>query len=102
MPGNTGTRLPFDSVRPKDFVSHLAPRAAARGAFSAGQPKGANLPAVVVRLPDGTSERRKPVDLPAQFDLQLHSWDMIQIDRVVGDHRNHGLAGFFERGLGDR
>jgi phage terminase large subunit-like protein len=41
---------------------------------------------VVVRLPDGTVEHRKPVDLPAQFDLQLHSWGMAFKDTRTSDY----------------
>jgi predicted phage terminase large subunit-like protein len=40
------------------------------------QPRGANLPPVPVRMPDGTIEMRKAVELPDNFDLQSQSWDM--------------------------
>jgi hypothetical protein len=50
------------------------------------QPKGANLQPVVVRLPDGTVENRKPVDLPDVFDLQLQSWDMAFKNMKTSDY----------------
>ena len=50
------------------------------------QPKGANLPPVVVRLPDGTVEHRRPVDLPDVFDLQLQSWDMAFKNTKTSDY----------------
>lgn len=40
------------------------------------QPKGANLPPVPVRLPDGTIELRQAVDLPDDLTDHLQSWDM--------------------------
>jgi predicted phage terminase large subunit-like protein len=40
------------------------------------QPRGANLGPVSVKMPDGTTEQRMPVDLPAKFDIVLQSWDM--------------------------
>jgi len=49
------------------------------------QPKGANLPPVMVRLPDGTIEQRQPVDLPAAFDMQLQTWDMAFKDTKTAD-----------------
>src|SRR5262249_28301292 len=40
------------------------------------QPQGANLPPVLVKMPDGTIERRVAISLPAKFDFTLPSWDM--------------------------
>jgi phage terminase large subunit-like protein len=39
------------------------------------RPRGANLPPVPIKMPDGTIELRKAVDLPIQFDIQLQTWD---------------------------
>ncbi len=53
------------------------------------QPRGANLPPVLVKLPDGTVEYRQAIVLPDVFDLLLQSWDMTfkdtnNADFVVG------------------
>jgi predicted phage terminase large subunit-like protein len=53
------------------------------------QPRGANLPPVPVKMPDGTIEQRRAAVLPSQFDAQLQSWDMAfkdshKADFVVG------------------
>ena len=40
------------------------------------QVKGQNLPAVRVRMGDGTIENRPAQDLPETFDLMLQSWDL--------------------------
>jgi predicted phage terminase large subunit-like protein len=60
------------------------------------QPRGANLPPVLVKLPDGTTERRNAVEVPNQFDQMLQSWDMAfkdnrNSDFVVG--QVHGAKG---------
>ena len=49
------------------------------------QPRGANLPPVPVKLPDGTVEQRKAVELPSRFDMQLQSWDMAFKDTKNAD-----------------
>jgi len=60
------------------------------------QPRGANLPPVPVKMPDGSMEQRKAVDLPCPFDIQLQTWDMAfkdtkKADFVVGQlHAAHG------------
>jgi len=53
------------------------------------QPKGANLPPIAVRLPNGTVEYRVAVELPDRFDQQIQTWDMAfkattNSDYVVG------------------
>ena len=53
------------------------------------QPAGANLPPVPVKLPDGTIESRRAVELPTGFDQVIQSWDMAfketkNSDYVVG------------------
>jgi predicted phage terminase large subunit-like protein len=40
------------------------------------QPRGANLPPVLVKLPNGEYERRNAVELPERFDQVIQSWDM--------------------------
>jgi hypothetical protein len=40
------------------------------------QPRGVNLPPVTVKLPNGTIELRKAVELPIRFGSQIQSWDM--------------------------
>jgi hypothetical protein len=47
--------------------------------------RGVNLPPVQVKMPDGTVEQRKAVDLPSRFDLQLQSWDMAFKDTGKSD-----------------
>lgn len=49
------------------------------------QPRGANLPPVLVRLPDGTIERRTAVELPSRFDRIIQSWDMAFKDTQKAD-----------------
>jgi hypothetical protein len=49
------------------------------------QPRGANLPPVAVKLPDGTIELRKAVELPIRFDCQIQSWDMAFKDSKNAD-----------------
>jgi hypothetical protein len=50
------------------------------------QSHGANLPPVPIKMPDGTMEQRKAVDLPTQFDQQLQSWDMAFKDTKKADY----------------
>ena len=60
------------------------------------QPRGINLPPVPVKMPDGSIEQRKAVDLPSRLDTQLQTWDMAfkdtkNADFVVGQiHAAHG------------
>jgi len=49
------------------------------------QPRGAHLPPVPVKLPDGSIEHREAVELPQRFDLQLQSWDMAFKDTKHAD-----------------
>jgi predicted phage terminase large subunit-like protein len=49
------------------------------------QPKGANLPPILIRLPDGTVESCIAVELPDQFDQQIQSWDMAFKDTKNSD-----------------
>jgi predicted phage terminase large subunit-like protein len=49
------------------------------------QPRGANLPPVAVKMPDGTIVMRKAVDLPSHFDKQLQTWDMAFKDTKNAD-----------------
>jgi predicted phage terminase large subunit-like protein len=72
------------------------------------QPRGANLPPVLVKMPDGTIEQRKAVDLPIGFDMQLQSWDMAfkdtkKSDFVVGQvHAAHGADRYLLDQVRDR
>lgn len=56
-----------------------------RSYFRYWQPRGADLPPVPVRMPDGTIELRKPVDKPDHFDQQIQSWDMAFKDTKSAD-----------------
>jgi predicted phage terminase large subunit-like protein len=49
------------------------------------QPRGMNLPPVAVKLPNGTIELRKAVELPIGFDSQIQSWDMAFKDTKNAD-----------------
>jgi predicted phage terminase large subunit-like protein len=72
------------------------------------QPRGANLPPVPVKMPDGSIEQRKAVELPAGFDQQIQSWDMSfkdskNADYVVGQvHAAHGGDRYLLDQLRDR
>jgi predicted phage terminase large subunit-like protein len=72
------------------------------------QPRGANLPPVPVKMPDGTIEQRKAVDLPTHFDMQLQTWDMAfkdtkNADFVVGQvHAAHGADRYLLDQVRDR
>src|SRR5713226_9664758 len=48
------------------------------------QPRGANLPPVPVKLPDGTIEQRKAIELP-KIEPPIQSWDMAFKDTVNSD-----------------
>jgi len=50
------------------------------------QPPGANLPPVRVKMPDGTTEERKAVEIPEQFDLEASSWDCTFKDTKDADY----------------
>ena len=49
------------------------------------QPRGANLPPVAVKMPNGSIELRKAVELPTHFDCQLQTWDMAFKDTKDSD-----------------
>ena len=49
------------------------------------QPRGAHLPPVPVKMPDGSMEQREAVELPHRFDLQLQTWDMAFKDTKHAD-----------------
>lgn len=72
------------------------------------QPKGANLPPVMVQTPEGEWLEIKPVDLPDQFDTELQSWDMAfketsDSDYVAGGHWGQkGANSFLSRMLNQR
>jgi hypothetical protein len=72
------------------------------------QPRGANLPPVLVKMPDGAIEQRMAVDLPAQLDMQLQTWDMAfkdtkKADFVVGQvHAAHGADRYLLDQVRDR
>jgi predicted phage terminase large subunit-like protein len=50
------------------------------------QPKGANLPPIPIRLPDGTLESRTAIERPDRFDQQIQSWDMAFKDTKNSDY----------------
>lgn len=72
------------------------------------QPRGANLPPVPVKMPNGSIEQRKAVDLPPRFDTQLQTWDMAfkntkNADFVVGQvHAAHGADRYLMDQVRDR
>ena len=49
------------------------------------QPRRANLPPVLVKLPDGRSELRSAVELPSHLDHLIQSWDMAFKDTPNSD-----------------
>ena len=49
------------------------------------QTRGANLPPIPVKMPDGTIEMRRAVDLPSYFDMRLQTWDMAFKDTKNAD-----------------
>ena len=63
---------------------------------------------VLVKLPDGTIEKRQAVELPSRFDQQIQSWDMAfkdtkNSDFVVGQvHGAHGADRFLLDQVRDR
>jgi predicted phage terminase large subunit-like protein len=50
------------------------------------QPQGANLPPVVVSLPDGTLVSIPPINAPSYVDEQLQSWDGSFKDLETSDY----------------
>lgn len=50
------------------------------------QPKGMNLPPVMVQVPDGDLLAIAPVDLPEAFDSMVQSWDMSFKDLKSSDY----------------
>jgi predicted phage terminase large subunit-like protein len=54
--------------------------------FRYWQPRGANLPPVVVRLPDGTLQSIPAVDQPRLVDEQIQSWDCAFKDLETSDY----------------
>jgi|SRR5579864_289173 len=68
------------------------------------QSRGANLPPVMVRMPDGSTKSIFPVDVPRQMDEQIQSWDcafkdLAKSDYVVGQMWGRRGPCFF---LGDQ
>jgi len=54
--------------------------------FKYWQPRGANLPAVPVTLPDGTVTAITAVELPYRVDEQIQSWDCAFKDLETSDY----------------
>jgi hypothetical protein len=50
------------------------------------QPRGANLPPVIVRLPDGTQQSIVAIEAPHQVEEQLQSWDCSFKDLDTSDY----------------
>jgi len=50
------------------------------------QPRGANLPPVIVRLPDGTLRSIVAVEAPQHVDEQIQSWDCSFKDLLTSDY----------------
>jgi len=72
--------------------------------FKYFQPRGMNLPPVIVRLPDGSTVSIQAIEVPRQMDEQLQSWDcsfkdLATSDYVVGQVWGRLGAWFF---LGDQ
>jgi predicted phage terminase large subunit-like protein len=68
------------------------------------QPRGMNLPPVIVRLPDGSTQSIPAIEVPRQMNEQLQSWDCAfkdheDSDYVVGQMWGRLGAQFF---LGDQ
>jgi hypothetical protein len=57
-----------------------------RHRFRYWQPRGMNLPPVVVRLPDGSTMSIPAVEVPRQVDEQLQSWDCSFKDLDTSDY----------------
>lgn len=54
--------------------------------FRYWQPRGANLPPVIVRLPDGTQTSIAAVEIPHRVDEQIQSWDCAFKDLDTSDY----------------
>jgi predicted phage terminase large subunit-like protein len=54
--------------------------------FKYFQPRGMNLPPVVVRTPDGTQVSIPAVEVPHRFDEQIQSWDCAFKDLETSDY----------------
>lgn len=50
------------------------------------QPPGSHLPAVRVKMPDGSIDERRAVELPEAFDFELSSWDCTFKDLKDSDY----------------
>jgi predicted phage terminase large subunit-like protein len=50
------------------------------------QPRGMNLPAVIVRLPDGSTTSIPAIDVPRQVEEQAQSWDCAFKDLDTSDY----------------
>jgi predicted phage terminase large subunit-like protein len=48
--------------------------------------RGAKLPPVAVKMPDGSVDMRQPVELPGRFDQTCQSWDMSFKDTKTADY----------------
>jgi predicted phage terminase large subunit-like protein len=57
------------------------------------KPKYMELPPVLVKLPDGTIQKIRPVDLPEEFDQQIQSWDMSFKNLATSDYVAGGVWG---------
>ena len=53
--------------------------------FRYWQPRGANLPPVIVRLPDGTVRSIIAIEVPHRVDEQIQSWDCSFKDLLTSD-----------------
>jgi hypothetical protein len=55
--------------------------------FRYWQPRGANLPPIVVRLQDGTLRSIEAIEAPHRVDEQIQSWDCSfnRVDRHIVD-----------------
>lgn len=64
------------------------------------QPRGANLPPVTVKLPDGTVHLVQPMELPAWWEQAITSWDMTFKKTEAGSFvaglavARHGTTGY--------
>jgi predicted phage terminase large subunit-like protein len=54
--------------------------------FRYWQPRGANLPPVIVRLPDGTQTSITAIEAPHRVDEQIQSWDCSFKDLDTSDY----------------
>ncbi len=50
------------------------------------QPKGMKMPAVAVKMPDGSTQHKTPIDLPVDFDAIIQTWDMAFKDHDDSDY----------------